>query len=261
MNPPVIHRDLKPANILLENNDDLIPKVTDFGLAKTIDNYAMSTWTGSIMGTPAYMSPEQAFGEAKNVGFSSDIYSMGAIMYECLTGRAPLRGVTPAETLDQVRHQEPVAVKTLSPNVPRDLETITLKCLQKDPASRYQTTSELIEDIQRFLTNRPILARRANQVELAWRWCRRNPVVAGLVSCMAILAIESVASLLISNEMIRHETLAKATALADRERALDDREVAYKASRKSEETAKRNFYAVEVNLASRAFLAGEVSRA
>ncbi|MCY2975527.1 MAG: serine/threonine-protein kinase [Planctomycetota bacterium] len=257
----IIHRDLKPGNILLESHDDLSPKVTDFGLAKTIDNYAVSTWTGSIVGTPAYMSPEQAFGEAKNVNFSSDIYSIGAILYECLTGRPPLRGVTAAETLDQVKHHEPVAVKSLSPNVPRDLETITLKCLQKAPTDRYQTTNELIKDLQRFLANRPILARRTSRVELAWRWCKRNPLAASLVTCLLMLAITSISNLVVSNKMIYRETLEKARALTARERALNDRAIAYEVSQRSEELAKRNFYAAQLNLASRAFIAGEVSRA
>jgi len=257
----IIHRDLKPGNILLESHDDLSPKVTDFGLAKTIDNYAVSTWTGSVVGTPAYMSPEQAFGDAKNVDFSSDIYSIGAILYECLTGRPPLRGVTAAETLDQVKHHEPVAVKSLAPNVPRDLETITLKCLQKAPTDRYQTTNELIEDLQRFLANRPILARRTSRVELAWRWCKRNPLAASLVTCLLMLAITSISNLVLSNKMIYRETLEKAQALTARERALNDRAIAYEVSQKSEELAKRNFYAAQLNLASRAFIAGEVSRA
>jgi eukaryotic-like serine/threonine-protein kinase len=257
----IIHRDLKPGNILLESHDDLNAKVTDFGLAKTIDNYAMSTWTGSIVGTPAYMSPEQAFGDAKNVGFASDIYSMGAILYECLTGRPPLRGVTAAETLDQVKHHQPVAVKSLAPSVPRDLETITLKCLQKAPVDRYQTTTELIEDLQRFLANRPILARRTSRIELTWRWCKRNPLAASLVTCLLMLAITSISNFVVSNRMIFRETLEKSRALTARERALNDRAIAYEASQKSEELAKRHFYAAQLNLASRAFIAGEVSRA
>jgi tetratricopeptide (TPR) repeat protein len=179
----VIHRDLKPANVLLA--EDGTPKITDFGLARQLDDPSGQTQTGEVMGTPSYMAPEQAAGLTRQVGAAADVYALGAILYELLTGRPPFRAATVLETLEQVRGQEPVPVRQLQPKVPRDLETICLKCLQKDAHKRYAPAEALAADLRRFQAGRPIQARPVGQAERAWRWCRRNPVVAGLLTAVA----------------------------------------------------------------------------
>ena len=185
----VIHRDLKPKNILLVSESGWSPKVSDFGLAKLLDSDATATATGNVLGTPAYMSPEQAFGDAKRVGPAADVYSLGAILYECLTGRPPFVGVTIADTLEKVRQREPVPVRQLEPNVPLDLETITHKCMRKEPQHRYATVPELQDDLLRFLNRQPIRARRERCYEAASRLARKYPLVTGLTTASAILLI------------------------------------------------------------------------
>ena len=199
----VIHRDLKPANILLRDEREgargesrdpsplaprlasLVPKITDFGLAKCAggDGEAPDlrgpTVTGDLLGTPNYMAPEQAMVPRQPVGPAADVYALGAILYELLTGRPPFTGETPLATVLQVLHNEPVSVTSLQPNVPRDLETICLKCLRKEPRQRYGSALELAEDLQRFLRDEPIRARPVRAVEKLWRWVRRHPAAGG----------------------------------------------------------------------------------
>ena len=183
----IVHRDLKPSNVLLAA--DGTPKVGDFGLAKMLDSQAALTRSESVMGSPSYMAPEQAEGHAKEAGPAVDVYAVGAILYELLTGRPPFRGTTALETLEQVKTTEPVPPSRLVPGVPRDIETICLKCLQKEPGKRYETAQALGDDLRRFLDGRPILARRTSGVERAWRWCRRNRLVAGMTGIAAAAII------------------------------------------------------------------------
>jgi serine/threonine-protein kinase len=182
----IIHRDLKPANVLMAV--DGTPKITDFGLAKTLEEHTGQTYSGTILGTPSYMAPEQAEGRVEDIGPRSDVYSLGAVLYELLTGRAPFKAGSVLDTLEQVRTMEPVAPIQFAPSVPRDLETIALKCLQKDPARRYDTAIALAQDLGRFLAGEPILARPISSSERLWRWCRRNPRVA-LLSGLVVLAV------------------------------------------------------------------------
>ena len=217
----VIHRDLKPANVLLQMADEsspndgqaagssaksvkwdlqtTIPKIADFGLAKQLGTADGQTHTGAVLGTPDYIAPEQVSG-AKRVGPAADIYALGAILYECLTGRPPFRNDTPLNTLLQVTRDEPVPPSRLQSKVPRDLETICLKCLEKEPRARYATARDLADDLRRFVEGRPIAARPVGSAGRVWRWARRNPVMAALtgvvVGLVLIVAVGSSAAAL-----------------------------------------------------------------
>jgi eukaryotic-like serine/threonine-protein kinase len=168
----IVHRDLKPGNVLLST--DGTPKISDFGLSRRLDGQASVSQSGIPIGTPSYMAPEQAQGKAGAVGPAVDVYALGAILYELLTGRPPFRAATAAETLHQVVSQEPAAPSRLNDQVPRDLETVCLKCLHKEPRRRYRTAAELTDDLQRFLGGEPILARRVGPIERAVKWTRRH---------------------------------------------------------------------------------------
>jgi len=178
-----LHRDLKPSNVLIDRHDQ--PQITDFGLAKRVRKSDDLTKTGEVMGTPNYMSPEQATAKQADVKETADIYSLGAMLYALLTGRPPFQADTPLAMLKLVAEQEPVPPRMLNRNIPRDLETICLRCLEKERRRRYPTARELADDLQRFLNGEPIHARPVGRAERLWRWCRRKPVVAGLAALVA----------------------------------------------------------------------------
>jgi serine/threonine protein kinase len=183
----ILHRDLKPANVLVDRSGQ--PLVTDFGLSKRVDGDSQLTMPGGIIGTPSYMPPEQAAGKNEEVGVRSDVYSLGAILYQLLTGSPPFRSASVAQTIQQVLHNEPAAPRVLNPNVPPDLETICLKCLQKEPGRRYHSAQELADELDRFLEGKPIQARPIGPLARTWRWCRRNPLVASLSAAALTLLL------------------------------------------------------------------------
>ena len=185
----VIHRDLKPANVLLDMQGE--PKVTEVGLARRMESDNGVTRTGAVMGTPSYMPPEQAAGKTDEIGPLADVYSLGAILYCLLTGRPPFQASNPIDTLMQVMEREPVALTVLNPLVPRDLETICLKCLQKDRLKRYDSANDLAADIVRWQKGEPIRARAVTRIERVWRWVKRNPVVSGMLTATSVALIVS----------------------------------------------------------------------
>jgi WD40 repeat protein len=225
----IIHRDLKPANVILElrKNTSLEgrgqagslspslaeydPRITDFGIAKVQSSDRRLTQRGTVMGTPCYMAPEQVRSLADGVGPATDVYALGSILYEMLTGRPPFDAASPAGTITQLLHDEPLSPSRLRPRLPRDLVTICLKCLQKSPRRRYASAWDLAEDLRRFAADEPTLARPAGLAERAFRWCRRRPLVTALAALSAVLAVAFVSVLL------RYIGLQRATIEQERE--------------------------------------------
>jgi hypothetical protein len=275
----ILHRDLKPANVLLTR--DGTPKVGDFGLARQLDLPVPDSPAREMSGTPSYMAPEQARGE-KGIGPVADVYSLGAILYELLTGRPPFLGPTPLETLEMVRTREPLPPSQLQPRVPRDLETICLKCLHKEPAKRYPSAEALAADLGRFLRGEPIRARPTSLLEKGVKWARRHPDVAALIA--VVFLILSVGVMLLWAEMNRAQTAEK---VSDEKRqqaeqsekktveALEATRVAEKKARTNEELALKReeeakfqafraedaLHAIQIDQALRAWEAGKVEDA
>jgi WD40 repeat protein len=209
----LLHRDLKPGNVLLDAAG--VPHVADFGLAKRLGSDGLLTQTGAVLGTPAYMAPEQAAGK-RQLTVAADVYSLGAILYECLTGRPPFAGDSPLDTLMQVLEKEPERPRGLRPSLDRDLDTICLKCLNKDPARRYESAAALADDLRRWLDRKPIRARPVGRLERAWLLCRRNPVAATLTAVLVLALLGGTAA----------STLFAFRADAERRRADGQRDAA-----------------------------------
>jgi serine/threonine protein kinase/tetratricopeptide (TPR) repeat protein len=221
----IVHRDLKPGNILLATSDqplsqdankasnltadgrslNAILKISDFGLAKMADGGADLTNSRAVLGTPSYMAPEQAHGKSKDIGPATDVYALGAILYEILTGRPPFRGETTVDILMLVRNEQPIPPRQLQTKMPLDLETICLKCLEKEEGRRYAGALELAEDLHRFCEGKPIRARPIGRAARLWRWCRRKPLVASLATAVIFLVVALIGGLLLSNAMISAE--------------------------------------------------------
>jgi WD40 repeat protein len=273
----IVHRDLKPANVLLSGGGceppdrsggshpppaEYTPKITDFGLAHHVGGGDL-TATGEIVGTPAYMAPEQAWGKSKRqpVGPAADVYALGAVLYECLTGRPPFQGATMLGTLEQVCFQEPVSPTHLQPKVPRDLETVCLKCLEKEPGKRYASARALAEDLRRFQAGESIAARRAGPGERLRRWCWRNPALAaaGVLGVVALVAVAGLAVSYAFTVQLRQEQKLTKTALQDAEfqrtraeqnaRQLGQQQELTKAALEKAEHFRRQAEQVSTNLA------------
>ena len=259
----VIHRDLKPANILIDRDGQ--PKVTDFGLAKRTEEDSNLTGTGDILGTPSYMPPEQAGGRLSDVRETADVYALGAVLYATLTGRPPFQTDNRFDTLMQVLEREPVPPRQLNPKVPLDLETICLRCLEKDRRRRYASAAELSAELRRFLNGEPIKVRPISKVERMWRWCKRNPAVAGFsMLALTLLLVLGIGGPLVALKQIENaHKQAELRAQAEFERRMAEKakheaerqkgiaETNEHEARRNLEVAERHAYGSDMLLAQR----------
>jgi eukaryotic-like serine/threonine-protein kinase len=256
----VLHRDLKPSNVLVDPNTNQ-PRVTDFGLAKRLEGDPSLTITGQVLGSPSFISPEQASGKGDAVRPTGDVYSLGAVLYHMLTARPPFVAETMAATLRMVAEQEPVSPRLLNASVPRDLETICLKCLQKESQRRYDSAQQLADDLSRFLHDEPVRARPVTPAEKLWRWSRRNRALAATLAATVVLLLivaigSPIAALRIDRERQRAEENARkaeqATLLEGNERA--------RAERLAEDN-RINLYAARIKLAEQTMKEGDTAHA
>jgi WD40 repeat protein/tRNA A-37 threonylcarbamoyl transferase component Bud32 len=244
----ILHRDLKPSNILLDTEGQ--PQVTDFGLAKRLQESATLTETGAIVGTPGYMAPEQASGKKGTITTATDVYGLGALLYAMLTGRPPFRGDTPLDTLIQVKEREPQPPSGVNRHVDRGVEMICLKCLEKEPDRRYGSAEALAEDLQRWLDGEPILGRPMRRSARLWRWCKRNRAVAALTATTGVLLTAGLVGLLVSTLLIAQQQsrTQKALGEAEEQRVLAE---------KRELDVRRWLYVADINRAARSWAHGE----
>jgi eukaryotic-like serine/threonine-protein kinase len=253
----VLHRDLKPSNILIDENDQ--PRITDFGLAKRLNDSRLSTnepqltQTGQVLGSPSFIPPEQAAGRKAAIGPASDIYSLGAILYHLLTARPPFVAESLTQTLRMVAETEPVSPRLLNASVTRDLETICLKCLEKDPARRYPAAGELAEELARFLRGDPISARAIGATGKLWRWCRRRPAIAALILALHLVGVAGLSGIVWQWKRAESEAdIARKNA--------EIAQVQQRLASQQELLARRRFYAAQMNLAGQAWDSGQVPR-
>jgi len=214
----VLHRDVKPGNILLDAKGE--PHLTDFGLARLVETESTVTRTLEVLGTPSYMAPEQAAGNNAQLTSATDVYGLGAVLYQLLTGHPPFAGSTTYETVRMVLETQPRQPRLCNPKVDRDLETICLKCLEKKPAKRYASGQALAEDIERFLRNEPIRSRRSSRLEHLWLWCKRKPLVASLTAALIVVVAIGLTSALWELRRVQGErALVRRANLSEQEKA------------------------------------------
>ncbi|MCY2968960.1 MAG: protein kinase [Planctomycetota bacterium] len=274
----ILHRDLKPGNVILQPRNDFpdirtddashfasvdsfVPRITDFGLAHLAENPEFQTRTGSIVGTPGYMAPEQALGERSRIGPATDVYSLGVLLYELLTGRLPFLGATELDTLRQVKDDDPTPIRRLRRDVSRDLETVSMKCLEKDPVRRYATARELADDLRRVIAGEPIRARPVGMVGRFSRWCRRRPVAALLVlttttALLSLLGMTLVRQWELTNHAASLEHLNTQLSVTARE-AREQRHLAEVRARQVSE----GLYAIQISQAAQAIREGDLPEA
>jgi len=247
----ILHRDLKPSNVLIDSNDQ--PRITDFGLAKRLDTESSLTLSGQVLGSPSFMPPEQAGGKRDKVGRPSDVYGLGGILYYLLTARPPFQADSLETIVSQVLNAEPVSPRLLNPTVPRDLETICLKCLEKEARRRYTTAQELADELGRFLEHKPILARPLGPTGKVWRWCRRKPVVAGLAAALlgaCLLGLGGVLWQWQRAERHAQRETQQRRRVEDQTRLAEAREL----------QARKNEYIADMNLAQHALAMNNLGR-